>query len=255
MIDHAEIHQNDMVLDIGAGKGALTLPLSRLSKRVIAVERDEQLAGRLKKTFSKQENVKILGMDIRNMPLPGNPFKVVSNIPYSITTDVFGKLMDSPETNFQGGTVIIEMGAAKRITQKHSSNPRVAGWNTWHELKIIRRVSRSAFHPPPTVNSALIKITRRKNLKIEQHRFYDYIAFLSSLLQNPGQPAKQALRSVFTKTQVKRIMKDAKIGRNALIKDLTIPQWVHCFNVMAELIPRRAQPGMPGKYKKLYKKS
>lgn len=252
MIQHANINEQDMVLDIGAGKGAFTQPLSHISNRVIAIERDTALADVLKREYVKSDAVKILDMDIRNMPLPNRPFKVVSNIPYSITTDILGMLMDIPVNSFQGGVLTMQWGAALRITESRQANPRVLAWNTWFDIKIIRKVSKDSFHPPPTVASGIIKIKKRNSPSIKMDYYYDYMAFVASLLERPDLSAKDALRAVFTRTQVKRIMRDIDIHQNHLIKDLNIEQWLHCFNTMWNLIPRKIHPSMPKKYKKLF---
>src|SRR5699024_8588533 len=117
MLDHAQINKNDMVIDIGAGKGALTSPLSRKAKKVIAIELDSHLADSLKRSFSNTPTVKVLNLNFLDIPLPNKSFKVVANIPYNITTDIFGHLLDVPQTSFTGGVIIIEWGAAKRFTE------------------------------------------------------------------------------------------------------------------------------------------
>lgn len=253
MIQHANINEYDMVLDIGAGKGALTKPLAQVSNRVIAVERDSALAEALKREYLKSGTVKILDMDIRNMPLPNNPFKVVSNIPYNITTDILGMLMDIPVNNFQEGVFTMQWGAALRITESRQTNPRILAWNSWFDIRIIRKVSSKSFHPPPTVESAVVKIKKRDSPGIKKHLYYNYMAFLATLLGQPALLAKDALRTVFTRTQVRRIMKDIDIHQTHLIRDLNIEQWKHCFKIMRKLLPRKIHPSMPENYKPIFK--
>src|SRR5690625_2465066 len=93
MLNHAQINANDMVIDIGAGKGALTSPLSHKAKRVVAVELDSHLANSLKKSIDNTPTVKVLNLNFLDMPLPNNSFKVVANIPYIITQINFGQLL------------------------------------------------------------------------------------------------------------------------------------------------------------------
>lgn len=253
IIDHGQINNNDVVLDIGAGKGALTGPLSARAERVIAIERDEQLVHHLKQSFTKKPGVKILGMNFRDMPLPNHPFKVVSNIPYAITTDIFGRLMDQPKTKFRNGVFLIQLGAARRFTEEPSSDPRIIGWNTWFDIHILRKVPQKAFTPPPTVSSAMVKICRRQKPIVSQNHYYGYLAFVAAMQNQRGIRAADALRLVFTRNQVRRIMADAKIPPDRAITFLTIPQWGYCFNVMKKLVPKRIHPAMPGKYKRLYR--
>lgn len=253
MLNHAQINGNDMVIDIGAGKGALTSPLSRRAKRVIAVELDNILAHSLKKSFGNNPDVKVLNLNVLDMPLPNNSFKVVANIPYNITTDIFGYFFDTPQTSFTKGVIVTEWGAAKRFTE-HSTDPRIIGWNTWFNIKIIKKISPQAFSPSPSVQSAMIKIGQRKRFLVNPQKYYDYIAFVASLLEHPKMRMRNALKGIFTWNQIKRISRDAGINRNFPIANLTFSQWAHCFNTMRKLVPERMHPAMPGKYKKLYKR-
>ena len=174
MLNHAQISENDMVIDIGAGKGALTNPLSRKAKKVIAVELDRHLACSLKRSFGNSPTVKVLNLNFLDMPLPKNSFKVVANIPYNITTDIFGYLLDVPQTYFTGGVILMEWGAAKRFTE-HSIDPRVIGWNTWFNISTVNRVSPQAFSPAPSVQFP--------NCKSSQFKFLGY-AFAKKQLQS-----------------------------------------------------------------------
>lgn len=253
MINHAQITDNDMVIDIGAGKGALTSPLSRRPGRVIAVEFDNNLASSLKKSFDNNPDVKVLNLNFLDMPLPNSSFKVIANIPYNITTDIFGQLLDIPQTSFTGGVIIIEWGAAKRFTG-HSTDPRIIGWNTWYNISIVNRVSPQVFSPAPSVQSAMVKIDRRKQPLVNPKKYYGYIAFVASLLKRPKMRMRDALKRIFTWNQIKRISRDAGINRNYPIANLTFLQWAHCFNTMQKLIPERMHPGMPNKYKKYHKR-
>src|SRR5690625_2424636 len=106
MLNHAQISENDMVIDIGAGKGALTNPLSRKAKKVIAVELDRHLACSLKQSFANPPTVKVLNLNFWIMPLPKNSFKLVVNIQNNITPVFFGYFLDVPRTYSIGGLIL-----------------------------------------------------------------------------------------------------------------------------------------------------
>ena len=89
----ANISSQDTVLDIGAGKGFLTVHLLKIAHNVVAIENDTALVEHLRKLFSDTRNVQVVGCDFRNFVVPKFPFKVVSNIPYGITSDIFKILM------------------------------------------------------------------------------------------------------------------------------------------------------------------
>lgn len=253
MSNHAGINKSDIVLDIGAGKGAITSHLSKLADLVVAVEKDPRLVAALEKQLLNRENVHISEADFLKTKLPRKPYKVVSNIPYGITTALLGRLMDPPKTRFDGGTIIMELGAAKRITRSIQPDARIVGWNTRYDIQIIKRISNRVFSPPPKVTSAMVKICRRKHQTISRKHFYNYMAFVSSMLQLPKAETSIVLKKIFTRNQVRKIMTDSEIKAQTPVQALNILQWMHCFNTMLKLVPERMHPPMPGKYKKLYK--
>lgn len=84
----AKINESDTVIDIGAGKGFLTVHLVRQCTNLIAIENDKSLLSILKNKFSNNTNVKIIDCDFRCYTIPKRNFKVVSNIPFRITSEI-----------------------------------------------------------------------------------------------------------------------------------------------------------------------
>ena len=89
----AKINESDTVIDIGAGKGFLTVHLVRQCTNLIAIENDKSLLSILKNKFSNNTNVKIIDCDFRCYTIPKRNFKVVSNIPFRITSEILKSLM------------------------------------------------------------------------------------------------------------------------------------------------------------------
>ena len=108
-IRQANISNQDTVLDIGAGKGFLTVHLLKIANNVVAIENDTALVEHLRKLFSDARNVQVVGCDFRNFAVPKFPFKVVSNIPYGITSDIFKILMFESLENFLGGSIVLQL--------------------------------------------------------------------------------------------------------------------------------------------------
>lgn len=114
-IRQANISNQDTVLDIGAGKGFLTVHLLKIANNVVAIENDTALVEHLRKLFSDARNVQVVGCDFRNFAVPKFPFKVVSNIPYGITSDIFKILMFENLENFLGGSIVLQFEPTKVI--------------------------------------------------------------------------------------------------------------------------------------------
>ncbi|HEY5989412.1 MAG TPA: rRNA adenine N-6-methyltransferase family protein, partial [Streptosporangiaceae bacterium] len=88
LVEGSGAGQGDLVLDIGAGNGLITQALARRGARVIAVEKDPALARRLRAKFGPESAVTIVEDDVLTAKLPAEPFRVVANIPFGITTKI-----------------------------------------------------------------------------------------------------------------------------------------------------------------------
>lgn len=109
----AKINESDTVIDIGAGKGFLTVHLVRQCTNIIAIENDKSLLSILKNKFSNNTNVKIIDCDFRCYTIPKRNFKVVSNIPFRITSEILKSLMFDSVEHFMGGSLIMQLEPAQ----------------------------------------------------------------------------------------------------------------------------------------------
>ena len=96
LIGHSNIKKRDLVIDIGAGSGVITSALAKRCKKVIAVEKDAETAKRLRENLAKQNitNVEVFEGDFREMKLPDEPYKIFANPPFSLSAEVFYKLLN-----------------------------------------------------------------------------------------------------------------------------------------------------------------
>lgn len=240
-IRQANISNQDTVLDIGAGKGFLTVHLLKIANNVVAIENDTALVEHLRKLFSDARNVQVVGCDFRNFAVPKFPFKVVSNIPFGITSDIFSSLMFENVEYFLGGSIILQSEPAKKLFSSKVYNPLTVLYHTYYDLKFLYEINPESFLPPPTVKSALLRIERKQNsldigLKVK------YLNFVSYMLQKPDLSVKTALKSIFRKSQVRSISEKFGLNLNAQIVCLSPSQWVNCFLEMLEVVPEKFHP-------------
>lgn len=240
-IRQANISNQDTVLDIGAGKGFLTVHLLKIANNVVAIENDTALVEHLRKLFSDARNVQVVGCDFRNFAVPKFPFKVVANIPYGITSDIFKILMFESLGNFLGGSIVLQLEPTQKLFSRKLYNPYTVFYHTFFDLKLVYEVGPESFLPPPTVKSALLNIKRK-------HLFFDfkfkakYLAFISCLLEKPDLSVKTALKSIFRKSQVRSISEKFGLNLNAQIVCLSPSQWLNCFLEMLEVVPEKFHP-------------
>lgn len=235
--------RGDLVIDIGAGTGVLTALLAERGRRVLAVESDPVLAERLRRRFAADERVRVLHRDFLRTPLPRDPFGVVSNLPFHITTPVLGSLMDRPGSAFQGGLIIVELGAALRFTRSPVTDPRILGWRTWFDLEIIRTVDPGSFSPPPGVRAAVLRIRRKGPALLPPNAHSRFAAMVESCLRDPYAPVARALRGMFTAEQVKRVVRSLHVERHAPVCTLTPSGWTAVYETMRRYVEPHRQPG------------
>lgn len=148
----------DLVLDLGAGYGALTGPLARTGARVVAIELDPGLAGRLRRRFGDEPGVSVVEADLRKVPLPRRPFQVVASPPFALTTLLCRRLLGDPAVRLAGAELILEWGAAKWLADPVPRDAQTARWAARYDITLIRRVPAASFSPPPRSDAAYLTI-------------------------------------------------------------------------------------------------
>ncbi len=156
IIEYGKLNSSDTVLEIGAGYGNLTGKLAGKAGKVIAIEIDAELAA----SSGKWENVEIITGDALKIGFP--PFnKVISNLPYSISSPVTFKLL---ECKFELGILMYQYEFARRMVALPGSKDygRLSiAVQYYADVKILEVVPKSAFSSPPEVNSAILKLVPR----------------------------------------------------------------------------------------------
>lgn len=169
LIRSSGIGPGDLVLDLGAGYGAVTASLAATGARVIAVEIDARLAGRLERRFSADANVRVVHGDIRAIPLPRRQFRVVASIPFAVTTALLRRLLADPAVPMTGADLIIGWGAAKSVTEPLPRR-EVARWRARYRIALVRRVPAASFSPPPRTDAAHVSIRPARPAGAGRHR-------------------------------------------------------------------------------------
>lgn len=176
ILEAGEVTARDTVIEIGAGLGYLTDVLARRAKRVIAVEVDELLYNALAAQFSVNSQVELLNVDILKLELnsllePDNTsdaYKVIANLPYSITTPILWKLL-AHQRQLHSCVLMMQKEVAERIVAGPGGKDYGAltiGITYHAEPTLIATLSPENFYPSPKVDSALLKLKMRQSPKV-----------------------------------------------------------------------------------------
>lgn len=177
IIAAAGITKDDCVLEIGPGIGTMTQYLAENAGHVVAVEIDRNLIPILKETLADYDNVTVINEDILRVDIKalaeeyngGKPIKVVANLPYYITTPIIMGLFESgvPIDNI---TVMVQKEVADRMKEGPGSKDYGAlslAVQYYAEPEIVANVPPNCFIPRPNVGSAVIRLTRHKEMPVE----------------------------------------------------------------------------------------
>lgn len=161
LIETAKIEPDEVVLEIGAGIGALTLRLSERAGKVIAVEMDRNAVRALSETVSGSVNVEIVIGDVMEMELP-KVDKIVSNLPFSISTPLTLKLLR--DCSFELAVLTYQKEVAERLLARPGSREysRLSVVTSLlAEVEKIKDFPPEAFYPKPKVYSTVVAMRKR----------------------------------------------------------------------------------------------
>ena len=157
VVADAGISPGDLVLDIGAGTGALTAPLVAAGARVVAVELHPRRLAVLRERFAG-DDVTVVRADAGDLRLPRRPFRVVSSPPFAVTSRMLRRLL-APGSRLVRADLVVQHAAARRWTTGRA--PGAGRWRGDYETGTGRRIPRGAFTPPPAVDCTTLVISRR----------------------------------------------------------------------------------------------
>jgi len=170
IVQCAEVAKNDTVLEIGAGLGALTSHLAREAGQVVAVELDERLIPLLQQIMAEHNNVTIVQGDILQM-LPSaaleetgraiGPYKIVANLPYSITSAVLRHVLEDPLPPESMVVTVQEEVAERMCAEPPKMSVLAVSVQFYSEPSIVHRIPPGAFYPRPDVDSAVVRLLTR----------------------------------------------------------------------------------------------
>ena len=194
----------------------LTRALLDTGARVVAVERDAELADGLRKRF--RGGISVVEADALDWTVPTEPFAVVANLPFAGSGAILSRLLRGPVTR---AVVIVDWAFAQKQVAVWPTTLKSAYWRAFYELELARRLDRTAFAPPPSVDAAVMRFTRRTDPLVPTGDAQRYWQFLSRAFH----AGTEVRRSVLTPLQAKRLAPALGFRPTARPRDLDACQW------------------------------
>ena len=215
----------DTIVEIGPGHGELTRHLAGAPHaRIICIERDVRLAAGLVRSFEADPTVTVVHGDVREVlgetvaPF-GNDWKLAGNIPYYLTSFLVRIMGDLPHPPSRAA-LLMQLEVAERISAKPGSFTKLAAFTAaWAGTEVVATVPRTAFSPPPKVESAILSFIRRDDAVEDRARY-------EAVVRNAfAQPRKVLLNNLLaegmTKDELAAILEKEGLTRTSRPQDLS----------------------------------
>jgi 23S rRNA (adenine-N6)-dimethyltransferase len=201
----------------------LTRALLDADARVVAVERDGSLAAGLRARFGP--SISVVEADALAWALPAEPFAVVANLPFAGSGAILSRLLRGPVTS---AVVIVEWAFAQKQAAVWPTTLKSAYWRAFYELELARRLDRTAFAPPPSVDAAVLRFTRRAQPLVAPADSQRYWQFLSDAFH----AGTEVGRGVLTPLEAKRLAPTLGFPRHARPRELDARQWASVYEAV-----------------------
>ncbi len=236
MVADSFVKESDVVVEIGPGKGALTEKILETGATVIAIEKDSRLPEIIKEKFNnyiKTSKLKMIEGDILDKNILEtiynlNNYKVIANIPYYITGEIFRQFL-SAKNKPLSMTLLVQKEVAERIMARDKKESILSlSIKYYGKPSIITKVSRGNFFPKPNVDSAVLLI---KDIKQEGETEEEFFALIKSGFAHKRKFLKNNLLSYLTKDKIELIWKKMNLSDSVRAEDLNKESWL----IMAEI--------------------
>lgn len=235
IVKAGNLTSNDVVLEIGPGKGFLTEEILKTGAKVIAVEKDRELIPYLEEKFAKEISSKqlslieedILEFNPKSYKLKAKGYKLVANIPYYITGFILSKFL-SEKIKPSTMVVLVQKEVGNRVEAKDKKESILSlSVKVYGEPKVVYKVSRGSFFPVPNVDSCVLKIENISNRNFkntkEEERFFEVVKLG---LSHKRKKLISNLKEKFNEQDLKNSFGKLKLDEKVRGEDLSVNDFI-----------------------------
>jgi 16S rRNA (adenine1518-N6/adenine1519-N6)-dimethyltransferase len=202
IIEWANLPKGCNVVEIGPGLGAISYDLAKAGHPLILIEIDNKIAQYMKREFANQSNVTVMHQDVLEVDFqtifPGEPFHIISNAPYSISTPIIEKALEVKERVPQM-VFLFQEEVINRICSKADDDEygRLSIWvQSQCDIERGDRIAKDNFFPKPDVESRLVRITPSKNPLIPEEQREKFLKFIGHVFRQRRKTLRNNLKSL-----------------------------------------------------------
>lgn len=228
MVDSLKIEKGDLIIEIGAGMGAVTDVIAKKIKEVkadaIVLEIDRRFVKDLEAKYKKNPRIKVVEGDVlrwlANYETRKN-FKVVGSLPYYITSPILHSIVRHTN-NISVAVILIQKEVAEKIEKKCPDASYLSTYlQTFYKVEIVKKVAKNLFVPAPKVDGAVVKMTKLDKFPVSKKEAPDYEEFLHNGFSKP----RKMLNKVFSKETLNKKGIDEKLRP----QHIEVEKWVDLF--------------------------
>ncbi|QOV34791.1 ErmE/ErmH/ErmO/ErmR family 23S rRNA (adenine(2058)-N(6))-methyltransferase [Streptomyces ferrugineus] len=214
-----------LLLEVGAGKGALTQRLAPRCRELIAYEIDPRLVPGLRARFSGLPHVRVAAGDFLAARPPRTPFSVAGNVPFSRTAAIVDWCLRAPALT--DATLLTQLEYARKRTGDYGSWTRLTVL-TWprHEWRLAGRVGRDSFRPVPRVDAGIVRIERRRTPLLDAGAYESWRQLVALGFSGVGGSLHASLCRAHGRRRVDAAFRAARLDARALVGEVPPGAWL-----------------------------
>ncbi len=228
LIGKSSIGKNDLVVEIGPGKGILTERLIQQAGHVFGVEIDARWCEYLQKKFRDAHNFTLYQADILSYTLPAHPYKVFANIPFSIEGKIIRKLIDDAHPP-QDCYLVVMKELANRLCGNYGENMFSLMHKPWFDFSMIYNFRNTDFEPVPNVEAVLFRCMLKTVPLLPIAEKERYMRFITDGFGN-GEAVYKNLVKKFGREKIGCAFQTMSLNRKVKPSNLTLKQWIGLYN-------------------------
>jgi 23S rRNA (adenine-N6)-dimethyltransferase len=252
LLELSNISPNDLVIEIGPGKGMITRELVKSAGRVIAIERDRKFSEELSE-INESGNFQLVIDDFMKWQHPRENYKVFSNIPFNYTADIVSKLTTSDRKPTDIYLIMQETAAHRFIGMPHEKNSQISILlSVEFSIEVLHKINRDYFEPRPNVSIVFAHFAKRITPLISNTNLQDFRDFVVFGFNQWSPTIIDAFRKVFTNRQRAIIVRSINLA-GLKPSDLNTEQWIELYNTYSKYVDEDKKNLVRGSEKRLKK--